>query len=307
MSQREKKNRGDAVNGELIDAIKNDPSYLQADLDADFLRKEEVRGVRLQIDYLKPELVLGEYGIENTIVVFGGTRIVEPDVARRTCDALESELDENPDDDELVRRLSIARRIESKSKYYEICRELGALVGQFGMGPGDSRVTLMTGGGPGIMEAANRGAHDVGAKSIGLNITLPYEQHPNPYVTPGLAFSFHYFGMRKLHLLKRAKALVAFPGGFGTLDEVFETLTLVQTSKIEPLPIVLMGKSFWESTINFASLVEEGVVDPEDVELFSIAESAQEAWDYVLAWYLERGSPLGGKERRENSRREDDH
>ena len=279
-----------------VEVIKNNPSYVQADLDADFLRKEEVRGVRLQIDYLKPELVLDEHGIENTIVVFGGTRIIEPAAAHKICDELTIALEASQGDEALKRRLAIAKRVVSKSKYYDVCREFGQLVGRSGLGPGDNRVTLMTGGGPGIMEAANRGAADVGAKSIGLNITLPYEQYPNAYVTPGLAFSLHYFGMRKLHLLKRAKALVAFPGGYGTLDECFETLTLVQTQKIEPLPIVLMGETFWKNTINFEHLVDEGVIDPEDADLFVIAETAAEAWAHIINWYIDRGTPLEGNE-----------
>jgi uncharacterized protein (TIGR00730 family) len=287
-----------------VEVIKNNPSYLQADLDADFLRKEDVRGVRLQIDYLKPELVLNEHGIENTIVVFGGTRIIEPVAAQKVCDELTKALEDSPDDEALNRRLAVAKRVVSKSKYYDICREFGQLVGRSGLGPGDNRLTLMTGGGPGIMEAANRGAADVGAKSIGLNITLPYEQSPNAYVTPGLAFSLHYFGMRKLHLLKRAKALVAFPGGYGTLDECFETLTLVQTEKIEALPIVLIGKSFWKNTIDFDHLVDEGVIDAGDVDLFVIAESAVEAWDHIVNWYIDRGAPLEGLERQQTSLRD---
>lgn len=289
-----------------IERIRTDPSYLQADRDADFLREDPVRGVRLQIDYLKPDLLLQEHGIDHTIVVFGSARISRPSVARALCRELNDALEKNPGDAELLRSLAIAIQIENKSRYYEMSREFGRIVGSSGMGPKDSRVTLMTGGGPGCMEAANRGADDVGAKSIGLNIALPREQYPNPYITPGLAFSLHFFGMRKLHLLKRAKALVAFPGGYGTLDEFFETLTLVQTGKIDPVPIVLIGESFWKKAIDFDFLVEEGVINAGDRALFKYADTAQAAWDSILAWYADRGEKLVGIERRTLGRREQD-
>jgi uncharacterized protein (TIGR00730 family) len=289
-----------------IERIRTDSSYLEADRDADFLREDPVRGVRLQIDYLKPELLLEEHGIDYTIVVFGSARISPPSVARALCRELNEALEKKPGDAELLRSLAIAIQIENKSQYYEMSREFGRIVGSSGMGPKDSRVTLMTGGGPGCMEAANRGANDVGAKSIGLNIALPHEQNPNPYITPGLAFSLHYFGMRKLHLLKRAKALVAFPGGYGTLDEFFETLTLVQTGKIDPVPIVLIGESFWSKAIDFDFLVDEGVINAGDRALFKYADTAQAAWDSILAWYAGRGEELVGIERRILGRRKQD-
>lgn len=274
-----------------IRAIMEHPNFIQPDRDPDFLRRDEVRGVRLEVDYLKPELLLSEHGIENTIVVFGSTRIVEESEAKRAIAELEAQR-EQKDSDELERELRIARRVLAKSPYYDIAREFGRIVGRGGKGPEDARVTLMTGGGPGIMEAANRGAYDVGAKSVGLNITLPHEQFPNPYITPELCFLVHYFAIRKLHFLRRAKALVIFPGGYGTLDECFEVLTLVQTRKMDPIPVIFVGESYWRGIINFDLLVEEGTIDPEDLDLFEFAESAQEAWELILKWHKRSGHPL---------------
>jgi len=273
-------------------AILESPSYRPADQDPDFLGQDDTRGVRLQVDYLKPELLIRRHDIRHTIVVFGGTRIGEPVAARHAVEALTKARAAAPDDPDLVRRLAIAERILDKSRYYDVARELGRLVGEAGLGAGDCRVVVMTGGGPGVMEAANRGAHDVGAKSVGLNIDLPHEQYPNPYVAPELCFRFHYFALRKLHFLMRAKALVAFPGGFGTLDELFETLTLVQTRKIKPVPVVLVGERYWRRAIDFDFLVDEGVIDVEDRELFWFAETAQEAWDGIQEWHCACGEPL---------------
>ena len=224
-----------------VEAIMSSPTYERADLDEEFLDSGEARGARLALDYQKPEVHLRRHGVEHTIVVFGSTRIPEPAEARRRVAELEQALVARPGDAKLTAKLDVARRIESKSAYYDVAREFGRLVGVCGDGPGDTRVLLMTGGGPGIMEAANRGANDEGAKSIGLNITLPHEQFPNPYISADLCFSVRYFAIRKLHFLMRAIGLVVFPGGFGTLDELFETLTLVQTRKIHPLPVVLVG------------------------------------------------------------------
>jgi hypothetical protein len=201
-------------------------------------------------------------------------------------------LAQDPGNAGLQQRVAIAERVLAKSHYYEVARELGRIIGDAGSGPTDSRVVVMTGGGPGIMEAANRGAHDRGAESIGLNISLPHEQFPNPYITPDLCFRFHYFALRKLHFLLRAKALVAFPGGYGTFDELFETLTLVQTRKIKPVPVVLVGEAFWRDAFNIEYLVNEGVIDPEDKDLFWFAETAQEVWDGILHWYEATGEPL---------------
>jgi uncharacterized protein (TIGR00730 family) len=192
----------------------------------------------------------------------------------------------------LRREAAIAERLLRKSRYYEMARQLGRIVGRCSAGRDDCRITLMTGGGPGIMEAANRGAHDVGAKSIGLNIALPDEQPPNRYVTPELCFRFHYFSTRKLHFLLRARALVAFPGGYGTLDELFETLNLVQSRTIGPVPVVLVGKEYWRRVIDFDFLVDEGVIGTPDRALFSYAESAEETWRQILHWHAAAGSPL---------------
>jgi uncharacterized protein (TIGR00730 family) len=275
-----------------IQAILDSPSYRQADQDVDFLNRDDTRGVRLQIDYLKPEQLLELHGIKHTIVVFGGTRIPEPGVASRRVEGLRVELKARPSDAALERRLAVAERLLAKSHYYDVSRELGRLVGNSGTGPEDCRVVLMTGGGPGIMEAANRGAFDAGAKSVGLNISLPHEQYPNPYITPDLCFRFHYFALRKLHFLLRARALVAFPGGYGTLDELFETLTLIQTRSIRPVPVVLVGESYWRRVFDVDFMVDEGVIDAEDRELFWFAETAQDVWQGILGWHDANGTPL---------------
>jgi len=274
-----------------IKSIMSHKNYIQADKDSNFLLRDEMRAVRLELDYLKPELLLKENGVKHTIVVFGSTRIIEESEARRKYEALKKKYS-TKESKKRERELKIAKRILAKSPYYEMAREFGQIVGHSGKGPGDARVTLMTGGGPGIMEAANRGAFDVGAKSIGLNITLPHEQFPNPDITPELCFQFHYFAIRKLHFMRRAKALVIFPGGYGTLDETFEVLTLVQTRKIKPLPVIFIGKSYWKSIVNFNKLMEEGVIDAEDRKLFYFAKNAQEAWDMILNWHIENGKPL---------------
>jgi uncharacterized protein (TIGR00730 family) len=273
-------------------AILESPSYREADHDVDFLQRGDTRGLRLQVDYLKPELALEQHGVRHTIVVFGSTRIAEPAAAQRRVEALRRALAEAPDDPGLRSRLAAAERVLAKTRYYEVARELGRLVGRAGERAEGGRAVVVTGGGPGVMEAANRGAYEVGAKSVGLNITLPHEQFPNPYVTPGLCFQFHYFAMRKLHFLLRARALVAFPGGFGTFDELFETLTLVQTRKIKPLPVILVGEEYWRRAVDLEFLVTEGVIDAEDRELFWFAESAQEIWDGILHWYRMAGEPL---------------
>ncbi len=275
-----------------VQTIMNHPSYRQPDHDVEFLNLDATRTVRLQIDYLKPELILQQQGVEHTIVVFGSTRLKEPLTAQHEVEGLEHQLAREPANPELQQRMRVAQRLLAKSHYYSVARELGRLIGQAGAGPRDCRVTVMTGGGPGAMEAANRGAFDVGSSSIGLNITLPHEQYPNPYVTPELCFRFHYFAMRKLHFLLRARALVAFPGGYGTFDELFETLTLIQTRKIKPVPIVLVGEEYWRKAVNFDFLVEEGVIEPEDRQLFWYAETAEDIWRGILAWHHANGSPL---------------
>ena len=264
-------------------AILDSPSYRVASEDIDFLASDPVRGLRLQMDYLKPEVLLRANNVTRTIVVFGSSRICEPGEARRRLDALRA-AGPASDEREHARSLAIAERVLDNSRYYDIARAFGRLVAEDNMRTGDGQTLIATGGGPGIMEAANRGAFDVGAKTIGLNISLPREQFPNPYVSPELCFNFHYFSLRKLHFLQRAMALVAFPGGYGTLDELFEILTLSQTRKIRPMPIVLVGERHWRKVINFDALVEEGVIDPEDLDLFWYAETAEEIWSGIQKW-----------------------
>lgn len=275
-----------------LKAIMESPSYCEADQDPDFLELEEMRGLRLQVDYAKPEMLLTRHGVTQTIVVFGSTRIHEPAAARRAVEARRAELAADPADADRQQRLRIAERIVGKSRYYDVAREFGQLVARADKGTDGSHLVVLTGGGPGIMEAANRGAFDVGAKSVGLNIKLPHEQFPNPYITPDLCMRFHYFALRKLHFLLRARALVVFPGGYGTMDELFETLTLIQTRKIKPVPVVLVGREFWSQAFDPDFLVDEGVIDPEDRELFWYAESADEIWQGIQRWYEINGEPL---------------
>ena len=275
-----------------VQAILDSPGYRQADQDIDFLNQDITRGVRLQIDYLKAECILQEAGIEHAIVVWGSARIKDPKTAQLHVDELNNAEDTLKKTEQWKKSFEVAQRDLRYSFYYNEAQHFGSLVGASGKGPEDTRVTLVTGGGPGIMEAANRGANNVGAKSVGLNISLPYEQKPNPYITPELCMRFHYFAMRKLHFVMRAKALVAFPGGFGTLDELFGLLTLVQTHKIEPVPIVLVGKSHWSKVVNFELMVMEGLVEEKDVSLFAVVDSAEEAWNYILHWHESQGSPL---------------
>jgi uncharacterized protein (TIGR00730 family) len=275
-----------------VQAILESPSYRRADVDLDFLTQDSMRGVRLQIDYFKPEILFEEHRIRHTIVVFGSTRICEPATAQRKVDVLKAALAAATGNEDLARRLAIAERVLAKSHYYDVAREFGRLVSALNKTANGQHRVVVTGGGPGIMEAANRGAFDIGAKSVGLNIDLPHEQYPNSYITPDLCFSFHYFAMRKLHFLLRTKALVAFPGGYGTFDELFEVLTLVQTRKIKPIPVVLVGESYWRRAVDLDFLVDEGVIDQEDRELFWFAETAQEIWNGILHWHDISGEPL---------------
>ncbi len=277
---------------QLVNRILASPSYREADEDTDFLRRGDVRGIRLMLDYLKTQSLLEERHVAHTIVVFGGTRLLEPAAARRRRDARALVLKADPENRERKRDFEVAARILANSRYYEVARELGRLVGAVGAKARGGRIMVMTGGGPGIMEAANRGAADAGAHSIGLNIMLPHEQYPNPYVTPELCFRFHYFAMRKLHFLLRARALVAFPGGYGTLDELFEVLTLAQTRKIDPVPVILVGESYWRQVFDADFLVAEGTIEPEDRELFWYAETAEDIWRDILLWYEFKGEPL---------------
>jgi len=277
---------------EKLERILQGPSYRQSDEDVEFLHRDENRGLRLQLEYLKPELALQAHGVEHTIVVFGSSRIFEPHAAQARVDDLETAHKADTGDRELGRRLTVARRLRDKSRYYEMAREFGRLVSESGGGPHDCRLVVMTGGGPGTMEAANRGADDAGAASVGLNIRLPHQQFPNPYITPELCFRFRYFALRKLHFLMRARALVAFPGGYGTFDELFETLTLVQTGKIAPVPIVLVGEAYWRRAFDVDFLCDEGVIDEADRDLFWYAESARGIWEGILRWYEKSGGSI---------------
>lgn len=263
------------------DAILASSSYIPADRDTDFMQREELRPLRLGLELLKPELIQKEQGIQSTIVVFGSARLQEPVAAEQALLTAEREVAEHPNDPLRQRQVVIAKHQQALSKYYDAAREFAGLVSSSCQVDGRCDYVIVTGGGPGIMEAANRGAADVQAKSIGLNITLPHEQRPNPYITPELCFQFRYFALRKMHFLIRAKALVAFPGGFGTLDELFETLTLIQTGKVTGVSVVLVGRAFWERLINWEFLVEQGLIGREDLGLFHYAETAQEAWDLI--------------------------
>lgn len=256
-------------------------SYALSFLDTDFMMRDELRPVRLQLELLKPEIIQTELNIASTVVIFGSARIKDSDTAKARLDYLEAEAQKNPDKPDMAGQLKIAQRDLDNSRYYDEARNLARMIAAAGRDAEGAGCVVSTGGGPGIMEAANRGAHDVNAKSIGLNIVLPHEQAPNPYITPELSFQFHYFAIRKMHFLIRAKALIAFPGGFGTMDELFETLTLVQTKKIASMPILLFGKSFWQKVINFDALVDAGVVSPEDLDLFHFVETAQQGWDLL--------------------------
>ncbi len=258
------------------------PSYLPADQDLQLLSRDDLRPVRMQLELLKPELALTEEDIASTIVVFGGTQVVEPEEAARRVAALSGEKDRSPVQE---RALARARRIETKSHYYTMARDFARLVAEETRETDHWEYVVVTGGGPGIMEAANRGAYDAGAKSIGFNITLPHEQQPNPYITPYLCFQFRYFALRKLHFLLRARALVIFPGGFGTLDELFDALTLRQTGRMQEIPLVMVGKEYWSRVIDFEFLADEGVIADAHLDLIQYAESAEEIWRIIAAFH----------------------
>ena len=264
-----------------LSKILQSPSYLVAYKDVDFLGRPEMRAARLELELLKPELYFQQSGVRSTIVVFGSTQIAEPSAAKRRLDRARSELAAAPSDRRRQRAASRAERLVERSHYYETAREFARLVSTESQNGKHCDYVIVTGGGPGIMEAANRGAYDVGAKSVGLNIRLPHEQQPNPYITPNLCFQFHYFAMRKLHFLLRAKALVAFPGGFGTLDELFDALTLRQTGRMQTIPVILVGSEYWRRVIDFQFLADEGTIADEDLDLLSFVETAREAWETI--------------------------
>ena len=276
---------------ELLKKIKSSRAYAKAYEDIDFMAKKDLRPVRLQLELLKPELILREHKIRSTIVVFGSARVLSPRDARLQLEECKQLAEADPKSDALRRRLKKAKVRLEQSKYYEEARRFAALISQAQQSDKTLEFVVVTGGGPGIMEAANRGAFEAGSKSIGLNITLPMEQDPNPYITPDLSFQFHYFSLRKMHFMMRAKALVAFPGGYGTFDELFETLTLVQTGKKRPLPIVLFGKEFWNRVIDFDYLAEQGMISWDDTRLFKIVEKAEEGWEHIRKFWREHRAP----------------
>jgi len=251
-------------------------AYKLAFADQEFLNSPEVRGIRFQLELLKPDLILREHGVRHTIVVFGSARFVSKD------DALKREQEARTDEERAKASLAI-----KTSNHYESARQFGHLVGQHNRQQTDNhcRLRICTGGGPGIMEAANRGASEAGDISIGLNISLPREQAPNPYITPRFCFRFHYFALRKMHFMLRARAIVVYPGGFGSFDELFEVLTLVQTKKVEPMPVVLVGREYWSTMIRFDLLVESGLIEEDDLKIVTIVETAEEAWSIIREWY----------------------
>ena len=253
-------------------------AYRLAFADPEFLLRRETRGIRFQLELLKTDLGLSEAGIEHTVVVYGSARFVSPEQAAERLAAARA-----GGDPEALRQ---AERAVRNARYYEAAREFGRLVASHSLRlPPEEKLYICTGGGPGVMEAANRGAHDVGVPSVSLNIALPHEQSANPYITPALCFKFHYFALRKMHFMMRAKALVAFPGGFGTLDELFEVLTLVQTRKAKPVPIILCGNGYWSRLLHWDVLVEEGAISPEDLALFHTVDEPAQAWDIIRQFY----------------------
>jgi uncharacterized protein (TIGR00730 family) len=254
----------------------SEDSYKFAFGDEAFLARRETMGIRFELELLKPDVLLNEQGIEHTITVFGSTRFISH------VEALtQKEKAKTPDE------IAEANKALLHSKYYESAREFGSLVAHYNATQESNfnKLHICTGGGPGIMEAANRGAFEAGDKTIGFNISLPREQHPNPYVSPGLSFRFHYFALRKMHFMLRARAIVAFPGGFGSCDELFEVLTLIQTKKVVPIPVILVGKEYWNEMINFDHMVKFGVINEEDMQTIHFSETAQEAWQVIRDWY----------------------
>lgn len=270
-------------------------AYKRADLDLELLALPELRGTRLMLEYIKPQLALFRADILSTIVLFGGARIVAPEVANQRLADLKAELEASPDDLALGRKVRAAKKVVDRSRYYDVARDFARIVTEQFQNHDERRFVIVTGGGPGIMEAGNRGAWEAGGQSIGLNIELPFEQKPNAYITPELCFQFRYFALRKMHFLSAAKAMVAFPGGYGTFDELFESLCLIQTKVIQPMPVVLVGESFWRKAWNPEFLVDEGVIAAKDLELFSYAETAEEIRDQVVDWYSDRNiDPTAG-------------
>ena len=268
-----------------LEAILEHPSYRLAHEDHELLADADSRPIRLQLELLKPERYLRRHKIQSTVVVFGSARVPTPQQAQAALAAVQTRAYSNPDDESLPAAMAFALQQVRQSHYYEVARRFSEIVSLRFQAEGRRDFVVVTGGGPGIMEAANRGAFDAGARSIGLNITLQHEQAPNPFITPGLCFQFRYFGLRKMHFLMRARALVVFPGGFGTMDELFEVLTLVQTGKVHRVPIVLVGVEFWAKAVNFDFLIEEGYIGAQDLELFSLVNTAEEIITTLQKFY----------------------
>lgn len=266
-------------------AILNSPSYRLAEYDIEFLKRDEIRPVRMQLELLKTETLLRDYGVKRTVVVFGGTQIVPQAEAEARLREARQAAKQAPQHSQAARAVARAERILAKSHYYEEARQFSRLVSTVCQVEGRCEFVIITGGGPGTMEAANRGAFELGAKSIGLNIDLPHEQEPNPYITPELCFQFHYFAMRKFHFILRAAALVVFPGGFGTLDELFDTLCLRQTRRMQEIPVILYGRDYWDSIIDFQKMADEGVIADEDLQLIRYAESPEQAWQIIADFH----------------------
>ncbi|MEZ5862807.1 MAG: TIGR00730 family Rossman fold protein [Geminicoccaceae bacterium] len=260
-------------------------SYRLAFADPDFLLREELRPVRLQLELLKPELELQAMGVESTVVVYGSARIGDPEEARAALASAEAAAAGDPENPARRHEVERCRRAVARSRYYDEARRFGRLVSEHAQSGPVRQFVVVTGGGPGIMEAANRGAAETGSVTIGLNITLPHEQAPNRWVTPELSFQFHYFALRKMHFLMRARALVVFPGGFGTLDELFESLCLMQTQKVRKIPVLLFDRDYWERIVDFDALLDEEVVSADDLELFSFVDTAEEAWRRIQEHY----------------------
>ena len=269
-----------------LEQIIHSDTYRLAHQDLDLLNSSSMRGVRMLLEISKPELSFEEAGITSTIIVFGGARLQEKSAAEASLKEASKELDANPASGQCKRKVSRARKMVELSSFYDAAREFAFLASHFGQsgpisGPSCSTHVIVTGGGPGIMEAANRGAFDAGCRSIGLNIELPHEQNPNPYITPSLCFKFNYFALRKFHFVMRAVGAVLFPGGYGTLDELFELLTLRQVGTQHAMPIILFGKDYWSRLVDFKFMADSGLIDDDDLQLIQFADTAAEAWDLI--------------------------
>lgn len=289
INKRQINQRVDSPARALVDPQKewsDPPSFRLAFADMDLLLRDETRGIRFQLELLKADLILCEHQINSTAVIFGSARLKSSEQALQYLEEIRHAHKARPNDPLLTKQVQQAQKQLDNSRYYEEARALARLIGTYErQAPAEQKLFICTGGGPGIMEAANRGASESGSPNIGLNIVLPHEQRFNKYITPGLCFRFHYFATRKMHFVMRAKALVAFPGGFGTMDELFETLTLIQTNKSKPVPVILYASDFWKRFIHFDTLIEMGTIAESDLELFQYADSPEQAWAIIRQWY----------------------